>query len=175
MNGIPQIKVAAGATAVSQEERFTAPRPAFNAPKDESVTTPQARDNTPSLSLAARAKLNGNEALAKKIAEAQEKANEAMARARGEKPATTKQRVTKGKKQKTEASTIIPVEFHPEDVCDEATFIRRTNSGDYHTPEMKRLFYANGGAEYLKSGLSYANAFSNLRQSKMKVLREKKE
>lgn len=168
MNGIPQIKVAGGAVAVSQEERFTAPRPAYNAPKDESVTTPQPRDNTPSLSLVERTKREGKDILADKIAKAQEAAKQAMERLNGNKSATPKPRVAKPRKGKEQSPGMVPVAFKPEDVCDPATFIKRTRSGDYHTPEMKALFYANGGAEYMKAGISYANAFSNLRSDMMK-------
>jgi hypothetical protein len=119
-----------------------------------------------------RAKQDGNEALAAKIAEAQKKANEAMARVRGEKPATPKAKVVKSGKKPTTTGPIIPVTFSQDDVCDPETFIKRTRSGDYHAPEMKRLFYANGGTEYMKSGLSYANAFSNLRTDMMKRIKK---
>lgn len=169
MNGIPQVKVA---VAVSQEERFTAPRPAFNAPKDESITTPQPRDNRPAESLVERTKREGKDILAEKIAKAQEAAKQAMARANGEKVTTSKPRVSSGRKSKVQTPGMAPVAFQPEDVCDPETFIKRTRSGDYHAPEMKRLFYANGGVEYMKAGISYANAFSNLRSDMMKRIKK---
>lgn len=169
MNGIPQIKVA---VAVPQEERFTAPRPAYNAPVNAEHITPQARDNTPALSLVERTKREGKDILADKIAKAQEAAKQAMARVNGEKVTTPKPRVSKGKKGKVPTPGMVPVAFKPEDVCDPETFIKRTRSGDYHAPEMKALFYANGGAEYMKAGISYANAFSNLRTDMMKRIKK---
>jgi len=169
MNGIPQIKVA---VAVPQEERFTAPRPAFNAPQNAEHLTPQPRDNRPAESLVERTKREGKDILAEKIAKAQEAAKQAMARANGEKVTTPKPRVNKGKKSKVQTPGMAPVSFQPEDVCDPETFIKRTRSGDYHTPEMKRLFYANGGEVYMKAGISYANAFSNLRSDMMKRIKK---
>lgn len=167
------------AVAVQQEDRFSAPRPAYNAPADAELTTPKVKDNTPALSVVEAAKKSGDPklvAMMEKWEVSQAKAREAFERAQARNEGRALPKVNRVRKAKTTApvNTVIPVQFSAEDVVDPATFIKRTLNGDYHSPEMKRLFYANGGEVYLKAGLSYANAFSNLRNDKMKELRATK-
>lgn len=166
MNGIPQVKQA---VAVQQEDRFTAPRPTFNAPPNAEHITPPTRDNRPAESIVERAKRSPDDKLKELINVSLEKAQAAFNRAQG-KPTAPKVREPKKKKETSPA--IIPVQFSPADVCDPETFIKRTRAVDYHTPEMKALFFANGGEKYLTAGLSYANAFSNLRSDMMRKVKK---
>lgn len=69
-NGLTQVKQ----VATNEGERFTSPRPAFNAPQNAELTTPQVRDNSPAPSLVERTKREGKDILADKIAKAQEAA-----------------------------------------------------------------------------------------------------
>ena len=171
MNGIPEAKVA---VAVQKEDRFTAPRPAYNAPANAELTTPKVKDNAPAPSLVELAKQSDDEKIRALWANSESKAREAFERAQARKEGKPVAKVTRVRKSKVQVVSIPTVQFGPEDVCDPETFIKRTRSGDYHTPEMKRLFHANGGERFLKAGLSYANAFSILRQEKMKELKDTK-
>lgn len=169
MNGIPKVAV-----AVQQEDRFAAPRPTFNAPQNADHITPKVRDNTPAPSVRELAKQSADPkvvAMLEKQEASLQKAKEAFARSQAQKEGKPLPKATRVRKAKAPVPCVIRVQFNPEDVCDAATFIKRTVTGDYHSPEMKRLFYANGGEKYLLAGLSYANAFSVLRQDKMKELR----
>ncbi len=172
MNGTSKVAV-----AVQQEDRFSAPRPAYNAPVNAELTTPKVKDNAPSPSLVEVAKKSSDPklvAMMEKWEVSQAKAREAFERAQARQEGRALPKVSRVRKPKVQVSSVIPVQFNAEDVVDPATFIKRTVNGDYHSPEMKRLFYANGGEVYLKAGLSYANAFSNLRNDKMKELRATK-
>jgi len=165
------------AVAVQQEDRFSAPRPAYNAPVNAELTTPKVRDNTPAPSIVEATKKSGDPklvAMMEKWEVSQAKAREAFERAQARKEGRSLPKVSRVRKAKAPVNTVIPVQFNADDVVEPATFIKRTVNGDYHSPEMKRLFYANGGEVYLKAGLSYANAFSNLRNDKMKELRATK-
>jgi len=161
------------AVAVKVEDRFKAPRPAYTAPDNGGVTMPQPKDNRPALSLREQAKQSGDDKLAALFAKAEENARKSLDRAQG-KVVESKPRVTKSRKQKEQTTPIIPAQFKPEDVFDDVTFLKRTISGDYHSPEMKALFWANGGEKFLKAGLSYASAFSNLRREKQNAISAKK-
>lgn len=167
-NGLTQAKQ----VATNEGERFKAPRPTYNAPQNSELTTPKVRDNTPAPSLVEKAKMSGDEKLAAIFATAETKAKEAFARSQAQKAGKPLPKVTRARKGKKPVIATAPVQFNPEDVCDPETFIKRTRSGDYHTPEMRSLFYANGGLEYMKAGLSYANAFSNLRSDMMKRIKK---
>jgi hypothetical protein len=165
------------AVAVQQEDRFAAPRPAYNAPTNVDHITPRVKDNTPAPSIVERAKKSDDPKLAAMLEKwdvAQKKAREAFERSQAQKEGRPLPKVTRVRKAKAPVPCIAPVQFNPEDVVDPATFIKRTVNGDYHSPEMKRLFFANGGGDLLKTGLSYANAFGNLRQAKMKELQATK-
>jgi hypothetical protein len=168
-NGLTQVKQ----VATNEGERFTAPRPTFNAPTNAEHITPKVRDNAPAVSLVEQAKQSGDEKLAAIFATAEAKAKAAFERAKAQKEGRALPKVTRARKaKKAQTPGIIPVQFSSEDVCGPEDFIKRTRGGDYHTPEMKRLFYANGGEVYLKAGLSYANAFSNLRTDMMKRIKK---
>lgn len=152
-------------------ERFVAPRPAFTAPGNADYTIIQEKDNTPAKSLVQQAKDSGNDKLAALIAKAQEDAKLAAKRAeerKAGKPMTVQKRKERTVKAAPTVAAAVQGEFGPEDVCDDRTFIIRTRSGDFHTDEMKRLFWANGGLAYMKAGLSYASAFTNMRTDKLK-------
>lgn len=57
---------------------------------------------------------------------------------------------------------------------DDETFIRKTRAGtNLHDPEIKELFHKAGGANYLVSGLSYAQAFEAMRRVILKRIAEK--
>lgn len=164
MNGTSKVAVA--------EDRFASPRPTYNAPTDAEYLTPRVKDNTPAPSIREVAKQSADPkvvAMMEKWEVSQAKAREAFERAQGRKEGRSVTRTRKAKQPVT--SIIIRVQFGPEDVVDAVTFIKRTVNGDYHSPEMKRLFFANGGEAYLKAGLSYASAFSNLRNDIMKNIK----
>ena len=172
MNGTSKVAV-----AVQQEDRFQAPRPAYNAPENAEHLTPKVKDNTPAPSIVESAKKSGDPklvAMMEKWEVSQAKAREAFEKAQARKEGRALPKVSRVRKPKAPVNTVIPVQFNSDDVCDPASFIKRTVTGDYHSPEMKRLFFANGGERYLKAGLSYANAFSNLRQDMMKQLQATK-
>jgi len=112
------------------------------------------------------------EKLAALIVKAEESAKQAVVRSTAKKEGRIL--VSKPRAYKKSETIIVRVHvgyFTPDDVCNDAmTFIIRTRSSDIHTPEMKALFWANGGADYMEAGLGYATAFYNLRSDKTKLI-----
>jgi len=148
----------------------------YQTPKNADYMTPKEKDNTPAKTLVQQAKDTGNDKLAELIAKAQESAKLAAARADAKREGRTVPSVPRKAKKSEPATVTVQVgQFTPEDVCpDDRTFIIRTRSADFHTPEMKALFWANGGADYMKAGLGYAAAFTNLRNDKLKAIQQKR-
>lgn len=154
--------IAACATQIG--ERFESPRPAYKAPTNPELTTPKKKESS-------------GDKLAALIAKAEESAQASIVRAEakreGRPDPTAKPRAPK-KSAEPATITVQVGHFTEDDVCPDArTFIVRTRSIDIHTPEMKALFWANGGEAYMKSGLGYAAAFSNLRNDKIKSIQRK--
>lgn len=57
---------------------------------------------------------------------------------------------------------------------DDETYIRKTRKGtNLHDPEIKELFHKAGGANYMVSGLSYAQAFESMRRVILKRIADK--
>src|SRR5262249_13409240 len=132
------------------------------------------KDNTPSPTLVEKAKSEGNDKLAEMIAKAQASAKAAAERAAAKREGRTLPSVPRKPSKKKETPIVVQVgHFNPEDVCDERNFIIRTRSSDIHSDEMRRLFWANGGEKYIKAGLGYAAAYTNLRNDKMKSIQRK--
>ena len=167
------------------QDRFTSPRPTFQATSNanaiESIT-PKIKDTTPSPSVVERLEQEGNTYLASLLAEAQRAAKEhatlASERARERLP-RTKEKETYYDPNEERLHTsdepevsvaVVEGKFQPSDVLDDATFIRRTRDTNIHTPEMRALFWANGGGHHMVGGLQYAQAFDNLRREKMRKL-----
>jgi hypothetical protein len=159
----------AGVTVSNEGERFKAPRPAFQAPKNAPHLEPKYKENVPAPSLASQASVATSEMVKRALLAASQAAK-------------TETPDTYGKPRQKRAAKVETVEvkikgderpkYEPEDVCDDRTFIVKTRSGDYHTPEMKRLFWANGGERFMVAGLTYAQAFTNLRTEKMRNIRK---
>lgn len=158
--------------ATNVGERFESPVPKYQAPTSD-LTTATKRDNAPAKPL--EQLVVEGDALAQKIAEAQKKAQAIVARSAAKREGRTVPAAPRNpKKHGPVIHTVIVGPFSPSDVCaDDKEFIVRTRSSDIHTPEMKALFWANGGADCLKAGLGYAAAFSNLRNDKAKSLQRK--
>lgn len=156
------------------QDRFTAPRPTFSPTTNVNALqamTPGHKDDDPSLSVVERL-AQDNSPLAALIAQAQEqaKANAKVIEARKKPRQARQSKVT----HITVTAPTTPLPFQPSDVLDDATFIRRTRDVSVHTPEMQVLFWANGGAAHMVAGLTYAQAYHNLRQQKMFRLRNTK-
>lgn len=160
--------------AVVVTDRFEAPKPTYQAPQNADYMKQEVKDNTPAKSLLQKAKEEGNDKLVQLLEKAEASAKAAVERAKakseGRKLPSTP---TKRKEKKSEPVKVQVGHFNPEDVCDDRTFVIRTRSSDIHTEEMKRLFWANGGEKFMKVGLGYASAFSNLRQEKIKAIQKK--
>lgn len=148
-------------------DRFVAPRPTFVAPTNEhalEVMTPVIRETTPAPSVVAQLRLSGKIDLAAMIASAQAEARkQAKVAERDKKPHAPR----KAKDGKVEAPKVASPKFQPSDVVGDAEFIKRTRHLDPHTSEAKALFYANGGEDHLKDGLTYAQGWDNLRREKV--------
>ena len=150
-------------------DRFKSPRPVFQAPQNAVHIAPKVKDNTPAPSLASQAHNAASDKVKAALLAASEAAKTVTPDTYSSKP---RQRKAKVETPVTKVSTSVP-QFGPEDVCpDDATFIKKTRDGNYHTPEMKRIFWANGGERHMVAGLTYAQAFSNLRTEKMRNLRK---
>lgn len=157
----------------AEAERFTAPRPAFVTPKDEGLLTPKSQDHhAPAPSLVTRAVSEGNDKIAALLEKAQKDAKEqAKIIEAAKKPSTQKKR-TKKEEEKSEGSTSGP-QFEPHHVMSDIEFVKLTRAGDnftIHDPEVKAIFWANGGERHLVGDLSYAQAFENLRREKLNSL-----
>src|ERR1700722_9991801 len=126
-------------------DRFVSPKPTFNLTSNQNVLdsiTPREKDTTPSLSVVERLEQEGHTHLAALLAQAQQDAKERAAPTETQ----TRVRVRKSPSQFDELSLSIEepkhiVRFSPEDVIEDREFIRRTRDGNYHSPEMKALFY----------------------------------
>lgn len=168
------------------QDRFVSPKPTFQATSNanaiESIT-PKDKDTIPSLSVVERLRQSDNAYLASLLEEAQAKAKEhatlASERARERLPRTKEKAATYYDPNEERLATfhepevplvVVEGKFQPSDVLDDATFIRRTRDTNIHTPEMRALFWANGGGHHMVGGLQYAQAFDNLRREKMRKL-----
>ena len=172
----------------SMQDRFTSPRPTFQATSNQNAIeaiTPKEKDTTPSLSVVERLEQSGNIYLASLLEEAQKKAKEhaTLASARAHERLRTRRESAPvveddSEKLPTFNEPDVPVvaanKFQPSDVLDDMTFIRKTRDGNVHTTEMQALFWANGGEKHMVGGLSYAQAFDNLRREKMRKLQGEK-
>lgn len=154
-------------------ERFSAPRPVFQAPKNANsleAMTPKVKDSKPSPSLASQASQASNAAVKAALLAASKAAKTDIPDEGG----TSRVRAVKVEEKPATPVVDSRPKFGPEDVCDEATFIKRTIRGNLHDPECVRLFWANGGERHMVKGLTYAQAFHNLRQEKIRVHRNKR-
>lgn len=153
-------------------DRFEAPRPAFQAPANAELMTPARKDTTPAKPLDQQ--VQENDEVAARIAAINKKLELQKQRAIAKREGKTlppAQRKTKNSGPVTHIVVVGP--FGPEHVCKtNEEFIVRTRSSDIHSPEMKALFWANGGETYMKAGLGYAAAFSNLRNDKQKSIKK---
>ncbi len=159
---------------MSEATRFSSPRPTFRAPTNANAVeamTPKPKDNTPAPSVVQRTIAGGNEALAKLLAESQAaaKASAKVIEANA-KPRTPRKSSGESPTSEAPAHKEASPKFKPEDVVDDATFIRRTR-GDIQSPEVQALFWANGGERHMTGGLTYAQALDNLRREKMQRIR----
>lgn len=163
-------------------DRFSAPRPVFQPTSNQNAieaTTPKQKDTTPAASVVERLEAEGHSELAAMLAHAQAAARENAEVIEGRTPRTRIPREERFSKKwdKIDQPVSAPTpgqqqtnKFQPSDVLDDATFIRRTRDSNIHTPEMTALFWANGGERHMIAGLSYAQAFDNLRREKMRNL-----
>lgn len=150
--------------------RFKNPRPAFQAPQTDHLAV-KVKDNIPATSLLNLAKSNGESRLADILATASKAAkDQALVISICERRAAKKKQPTS---VSVSATNDTSPKFSPSDVVNDEEFIKRTRSGSYHTPELKALFYANGGDKYLTT-LSYAAAYEAIRRDKMKNIRKVK-
>jgi len=157
--------------AQPEGDRFKAPRPVFQAPKNVhslEAIAPKVKENAPAPSLKVQAETTGSDVVKRALLAASEAAKTEVPDETSKTPRAKKAKVEKVETPKVNAAP----EFGPEDVCDDATFIKKTRDGNYHTPEMKRIFWANGGERHMVAGLTYAQAMSNLRTEKMRNLRK---
>lgn len=147
-------------------------------------TVPPVIDHTPSLPVfqqaAEQAKLSGNNLLADLMRRAEVAAKEQARLLETERRRSTNEAprgLRKSKEvyqtaaQKAAAPTVL---FTEADVCSsDEEFLARTIDSNIQTIEMKRLFYANGGALLEAQGLLYAPAFDTLRREKATAIRIK--
>jgi hypothetical protein len=164
--GIPTVTQPAAPTP--EVDRFKSPRPVFVPPKNAEHILPKVKDNSPAPSLASQATTTSNDVVKAALLAASQAGKTTIPDSTGKAPRQQKARVEKAEQPKVNTAP----QFGPKDVCDERTFIVRTRSGDYHTPEMKRLFWANGGERHMVGSLTYAQAFSNLRTEKLRSIRK---
>jgi hypothetical protein len=164
---------------MSDVTRFTSPRPSFRAPTNASALeamAPRLKDTTPAPSVVARAEAAGNVDLAALIAASQTMAKQnAKVIERDKKPRQA--RAPKGETAEAETPKVAKEptpKFQPSDVVDDVEFIRRTRSINTHTPEAQSLFWANGGEHHMTAGLTYAQAYDNLRREKIARLHDAK-
>jgi hypothetical protein len=163
-------------------DRFTSKRPTFQPSSNQNAIdaiTPNQKDTTPPASVVERLEQEGHTELAAMLAHAQAAAKEnatiieskrASARVPRDERFSTRWAESEPKPEVATPTKQV-AKFQPSDVVDDMTFIRKTRDSNIHTPEMTALFWANGGERHMVSGLSYAQAFGNLRQEKMRNLR----
>lgn len=147
--------------------RFTSKRPVFQAPKNAvalEAMAPRLKDNSPAPSVKTRAEASGNFDVAALIAASHMlvKRN-AKVIDQGYNPRQSRTVPTQSLKVAKETAP----KFQPSDVVDNATFIRKTRALDTHSPEAQALFWANGGEHYMVAGLTFAQAFDNMRREMM--------
>lgn len=157
-----------------KEDTFEGKRPTFTAPKDDDLTSPKSQDHhEPAPSLVKRAEIEGNDKIATLLAKVQQDAkDQAKIIETVKKPrAASKKKDSSSEGETTEGPVTTgraPVD--PAHILSDAEFVKRTRAGDLfsiHDPEVKLLFWANGGEDHYKGGLSYAQAFENLRREKL--------
>ena len=168
--GIPSVKP----VTVQDTDRFHAPRPVFQSPTNPNsleAISKKTKDNTPSSSLASQASVAVNEKIKSALLAASQAAKTTIPETR----ATIRKRSKESQNVTFTQVVQEDPQFGPEDVCDDSTFVRKTIRGELHTNEYKRLFWANGGEKHLVGGLTYAQAFCNLRNEKLRILRQNKE
>lgn len=172
---------------MSDITRFQAPRPTFRAttnPHAAEAMTPGVKDTTPSPSVIQRTEANGDLALAKLLADSQVAAKaSAKVIESSKRPRTPRQslgesstsasNVDNGKTSGASGNKTASSKFQSDDVVDDTTFIQRTRV-DIHSPEVQALFWANGGERHMVAGLTYAQAFENLRREKMQLIKHPK-
>lgn len=151
----------------SQEDRFHSPRPKF-IPSGNNLLIPKDQDHhTPSPSLISRAENEGKVDIAELIKHAQEEAR-SMAK--------VQEKITRIKKNRVEdqEAEVFPVserEIDPSLILTDEEFIKRTRGRSILDPDVKALFFANGGAKHLIGSIVYGVAFENLRREKLNRLR----
>lgn len=156
-----------------KEDSFEGKRPTFSAPKDDEIITPKSQDHhDPAPSLVKRAESEGKDKIAELLAKVQQAAkDQAKIIETAKKPKTTKKKTVSAEGETTTVEVVTgraPVD--PTHIISDAEFVKRTRAGDLfsiHDPEIKLLFWANGGEYHLVGGLSYAQAFENLRREKL--------
>lgn len=160
------------------QDRFESPKPIFQSTSNQSAIeaiTPKETDHTPAPTVVERLHQAGHSHLAELLQEAQQQAKlHALTQTHIRKHVP----VPRVKKE-NDSQVRLPVDesegkYQLSDVVSDREFIRRTRDGNLHTPEMQSLFWANGGQRHLVGGLSYAQAFSNLRREKMTKLQGEK-
>src|SRR5579885_726731 len=134
--GIPTVTQPVAPTP--EVDRFKSPRPVFVPPKNAEHILPKVKDNSPAPSLASQAA----SATDSKIKAALLAASEAAKTDIPDETSKPRQRKVKVDPIVSASPKSTAPKFGPEDVCDDATFIRRTVKGDYTSPDMIRLFWA---------------------------------
>lgn len=132
-------------------DRFKMPKPAFIAPSKPLIPTDGSfkRDTTPGVSISVRAPLPTLN----------------LPTFGSQLPKEKKTR-TKVEKQEVPVAKPALAKFGPEHVCSDAEFIVRTRAFTIHDPEMKELFFANGGEDIYDGYETLAQAFDSLRRQK---------
>ena len=152
---------------MSEVTRFASPRPSFHAPKNAAALeamAPRPKDTTPAPSVVARAEASGNMDLAALIAASQAMAKQnAQAIEQNKKPRQA--RKPKGEPAQAAPAKEAAPKYAPEDVLSDADFIRQTRDIDIRTPRAQALFWANGGEHHMIPGMTFAQAWDNLRRS----------
>ena len=173
---------------------FQSLRPNVSAPPDAirlaEVYSPPVVDHTPAVPINDQIIEKAKEAGKNKLAELFERAAE-RAKQSALLIEVARRRETNGpsKPRKSSSSSsvsspnVIPaatksepqILFSEEDECEnDEEFIKRTLNGDYHSTELKRIFFAAGIQKYLDIGLLYPAACDQLRREAMIRLRASK-
>lgn len=145
-----------------ENERFNPSLPSYIAPEKTDHLIPVVRDHSVSPSLIERMSNDGNDRIAELLLAAKIAAKEqahVIEKIRSNKVPSKK---VEAKETPIKTNPLFP--FKDTDIVDDATFIKKTRSANMHDPEMKALFFANGGSKLLATGLNYAQAFDNLRR-----------
>lgn len=163
-------------TVSKEDNSFQSPRPELPLSEDQlrlNHVTPPDVDHTPAEPVIEKsidhAKNINNNRLAELLAKAELAAKEQAKIIERAHRISTNDPV---RSRKVTNTNVAPKVSEPQvlitdaDKCDDETFIKRAMGQDIHQPEMKRLFYANGGQTYIDTGLLYAQAFDMLRRAK---------